>query len=491
MMQEFQLYRDIQARTGGEVYIGVVGPVRTGKSTFIRKFMELMALPGQTGHELEMMRDELPTSGAGRTITTVEPKFVPRKATEVTLSDGAAVKMRLVDCVGYAVNGAEGYLDENGAARLVKTPWDKKELPFTEAAAMGTDKVIREHSTVGIVMTGDGSFGELPREAFLEAEKKAIMELQRIGKPFLVLVNSQKPYGEDALQAVSYMETKYQAAAMAVNCEQLKKEDVRHIFEKLLYEFPLVRLEFFVPRWMEMLSNDHWMKQELLEEVHRIMEQVHAVRDVTQELVSIEKPFIKKTKLEKINYAQGLAEVSLEPEERYYYEVLSEITGIDIKGEYQLISMLKELSGNKKEYESVGEAVQSVRLSGYGIMEPDREEITLEEPQVIRQGNKYGVRIRASSPSVHLIRADIETEIAPIVGTEAQAEDLIQYIKASQKENGSIWQTTIFGKTVEQLVMDGIHAKLAQIGEESRSKLQDTMKRVVNESNGGLICIII
>ena len=215
------------------------------------------------------------------------------------------------------------------------------------------------------------------------------------------------------------------------------------------------------------------------------------MRDVTQELVSIEKPFIKKTKLEKINYAQGLAEVSLEPEERYYYEVLSEITGIDIKGEYQLISMLKELSGNKKEYESVGEAVQSVRLSGYGIMKPDREEITLEEPQVIRQGNKYGVRIRASSPSVHLIRADIETEIAPIVGTEAQAEDLIQYIKASQKENGSIWQTTIFGKTVEQLVMDGIHAKLAQIGEESRSKLQDTMKRVVNESNGGLICIII
>ena len=490
-MQEFQLYKDIQARTDGEVYIGVVGPVRTGKSTFIRKFMELMVLPQQTGHELEMMRDELPTSGIGKTITTVEPKFVPRKAAQISLGEEVQVKLRMVDCVGYVVDGAEGYTSEDGSVRMVKTPWDKREIPFTEAASLGTDKVIREHATVGIVMTGDGSFGEIPRENFLEAEKRAITELQKIGKPFLVLVNSEKPYGDEAARVVSHMEEMYHVSCMAVNCEQLKKEDVERIFEKLLYEFPMVRLEFFVPRWMEMLSNDHWMKQQLLSAVHGIMEKVHSVRDITPDVLDMDLPFIRRVKLEKVNLAQGLAEVALEPENSYYYQILSEITGIDIEGEYQLISILKDLSASRKEYEAVEDAVRSVRLTGYGIITPKQEEITLDEPELIKQGSKFGVKIKAASPSIHLIRADIETEIAPIVGSQSQAEDLIQYIKSSGEGGGSIWNTTIFGKTVEELVTDGIRSKLSMIGEESQRKLQDTMKRIVNESNGGLICIII
>lgn len=490
-MQEFQLYKDIQARTGGEVYIGVVGPVRTGKSTFIRKFMEQMVLPSQTGHELEMMRDELPTSGIGKTITTVEPKFVPRTAVQISLGDDISVKMRMVDCVGYVTDGAEGYVGEGGSPRMVKTPWDKKQIPFTQAASIGTDKVIREHATVGLVMTCDGSFGDLPRENFMEAEKKAILELKRIGKPFLVLVNSEKPHGDDAARTVHYLENTYEVSCMAVNSEQLRKEDIELIFEKLLQEFPVVRLEFFVPKWMEMLNNDHWMKQELLQEVHRIMEKTHTIRDISQNALTIDKPFIKKVKLDQINLAEGLAQITLEPDDSYYYNILSEITGISIAGEYQMISLLRELASKRTEYDAVEEAMNAVRLTGYGIITPRKNEITLNEPEKIKQGSKYGVKIKAASPSIHLIRADIETEIAPIVGSETQAEDLIQYIRASEEAGEGIWKTNIFGKSVEQLVSDGIQSKLALIGEESQKKLQDSMQKIVNETSGGLICIII
>ena len=278
---------------------------------------------------------------------------------------------------------------------------------------------------------------------------------------------------------------------MAVNCEQLRKEEIQKIFEKLLYEFPVVRLEFFVPKWVEMLSNDHWMKQELLEEVYRIMEQVHCIRDVTPQLFVMEKPFIRRVKLERVDLSNGLAEVSIEPNDSYYYNILSEITGIPIEGEYQLISILKELSGSRREYEKVQDAVETVRLTGYGVITPDQEEIQLAEPELIKQGSKYGVKIKAASPSIHLIRADIETEIAPIVGTESQARDLLEFIKASSDGQNGIWKTNIFGKSVEQLVTDGIRGKLSMIGEESQRKLQDTMGRIVNESNGGLICIII
>ena len=485
------MYKDIQARTGGEVYIGVVGPVRTGKSTFIRKFMELMVLPQQSGHELEMMRDELPTSGIGRTITTVEPKFVPRKAAAINLGEGVTVNLRMVDCVGYVVEGADGYSGENGDVRMVKTPWDKNEIPFTEAASIGTDKVIREHATVGIVMTGDGSFGDLSRESFLQAEKKAIQELQRIGKPFLVLVNSEKPFGDEAEQVVSFIENNYHAACMAVNCEQLRKEDIQRIFEKLLYEFPVVRLEFFVPKWMEMLSNEHWMKQELLEEVHKIMEGVQSVKDITQDQLNMNKPFIRKVKLDQVNLAQGLAEITLEPDDSYYYDILSEIAGLEIAGEYQLISILKELSANRREYENVEDAIRSVRLTGYGIIKPRQEEIALEEPEIIKQGSKFGVKIKAASPSIHLIRADIETEIAPIVGSETQAQDLIKYIDDSKGQEEGIWKTNIFGKSVHELVNEGLHNKLYRMPADARRKIGDTIQKIINDGCNGLICIIL
>lgn len=489
-MQEFNLYKDIQARTKGEIFLGVVGPVRTGKSTFIRRFMEEMVLPNLADNEKTIATDELPTSGKGKTITTVEPKFVPKDAARVILSNDVEVKVRLVDCVGFVMEGAMG-VDDNEQTRLVKTPWSSKEIPFAEAAEIGTQKVIRDHSTIGLVITCDGSFGELPRESFLEAEKKAITEMEKSGKPFLVLVNTQKPHGEDAKKAVEYLESAYGVSALPINCEQLRKEDIHKLMEKILYEFPVARLEFYIPKWVETLPEEHKIKASLIENIRELMKNLTKIRDVNGQSVQFENPFVKKIKLDAMELSRGAAKIQIEIDDTYYYEMLSEMAGIPIEGEYQLISMIRELSEKKQEYEKVQTALEAVRGTGYGVITPNQEEIVLDDPAVIKQGNKYGVKIKASSPSIHLIKADIETEIAPIVGSEQQAQDLMTYMKESSKGEDGIWQTNIFGKSIEQLVEDGIRTKLAVIGEESQMKLQDTMKRIVNESNGGLICIII
>ncbi len=487
----YDLYRDIQSRTGGEIYIGVLGPVRTGKSTFIKRFMEVMVLPFMEDEHAKMRaQDEMPQSAGGKTITTTEPKFIPKEAAKVALNKDVEVSVRLIDCVGYMVEGAAGHMEED-TERMVKTPWFEEEIPFTQAAEIGTDKVMNDHSTIGLVITTDGSFGEIPRANYLPAEEKTIQALKNLGKPFLVLLNSQKPYSEETGKLAQELAEKYKVSVLPVNCEQLKKEDIHKILENILYEFPISVIEFYMPRWVEMLPLNNRMKQELVEKIAALMPDYTTVRDVMEHPVSIDSEYIKNVKTDAIHLSDGSVCVRLDVDEGYYYEMLTEMIGEEIADEAQLIGKLKEFASMKREYASVLKAVNSVRGTGYGVVMPAKEEITLNKPELIRHGNKFGVKIRAVSPSIHMIRADIETEIAPIVGTQEQAEDLIRYISEADNTEKGIWNTNIFGKTVEQLVNDGISNKLASIGEKSQSQLQDTMKKIVNDSNGGMICIII
>lgn len=487
----FELYKDIQMRTGGEIYLGIVGPVRTGKSTFIKRFMDLMVLPFMTDeHARARAQDELPQSAGGKTVTTTEPKFIPKEAAEVTLNKDVEVKVRLIDCVGFMVEGAGGHMEEN-VERLVKTPWFDHEIPFTQAAEIGTRKVIGDHSTIGIVITTDGSFGELPRENYVAAEEKTIQELKRLKKPYVVLLNTERPYSEEAKRLAAELGEKFQAAVLPVNCEQLKKEDIYEILEQALYEFPLSMVEFYMPKWVEMLPLTHPMKADIVEQAQLLLKDLNTMKDVMKKPVQLESAYIKRCKTDGIRMSDGTVKVVLDVDESYYYEMLSELVGETITGEYHLISMLREMAKMKKEYTKVLHAVEAVRARGYGVVTPEREEIHLEAPEVIRHGNKFGVKIKAESPSIHMIRANIETEIAPIVGTEQQAKDLINYISDASTTEEGIWETNIFGKTVEQLVNDGITGKITMIGEESQMKLQETMQKIVNDSNGGMVCIII
>lgn len=490
-MDANHLYKDIQARTNGEIYIGVVGPVRTGKSTFIKRFMEILVLPHMTDEpDKARTRDELPQSASGKTIMTTEPKFIPKEAAEIRLMDDVTVKVRLIDCVGYMVDGASGHIEE-GEERQVKTPWFDQEIPFTKAASIGTRKVIHEHATIGVVVTTDGSIGELGREQYLEAEEKTIRELQSIGKPFVVVVNSEKPYSPEARKIAEEIEKTWQVHAIPVNCEQLKEEDIQRILEAVLATFPVSEIAFYIPKWVEMLPMDHKIRQDMTTHIRNLMDQVGEMGDASAGISKPDSPYITDLRVEKIAMDSGWIQIRIDVDEAFYYEMLSEMTGSQIDGEYSLITELKELSKLKNEYESVRDAFTSVKMKGYGVVSPTRDEITLDEPVVIRQGNKYGVKIHSSAPSIHLIRANIETEIAPIVGDEKQAEDLITYIHQMASEEDGIWNTNIFGKSVEDLVMDGMRNKMAVINDESQTKLQDTMQKIVNDSNGGLVCIII
>lgn len=490
-MDANHLYKDIQARTNGEIYIGVVGPVRTGKSTFIKRFMEILVLPHMTDEpDKARTRDELPQSASGKTIMTTEPKFIPKEAAEIRLMDDVTVKVRLIDCVGYMVDGASGHIEE-GEERQVKTPWFDQEIPFTKAASIGTRKVIHEHATIGIVVTTDGSIGELGREQYLEAEEKTIRELQSIGKPFVVVVNSEKPYSPEARKIAEEIEKTWQVHAIPVNCEQLKEEDIQRILEAVLAAFPVSEIAFYIPKWVEMLPMDHKIRQDMTTHIRNLMDQVGEMGDASTGINKPDSPYITDLRVEKIAMDSGQIQIRIDVDEAFYYEMLSEMTGSQIDGEYSLIAELKELSKLKNEYESVRDAFTSAKMKGYGVVSPTRDEITLDEPVVIRQGNKYGVKIHSSAPSIHLIRANIETEIAPIVGDEKQAEDLITYIHQMASEEDGIWNTNIFGKSVEDLVMDGMRNKMAVINDESQTKLQDTMQKIVNDSNGGLVCIII
>ena len=491
-MDNFQIYRDIESRTGGEIYIGVVGPVRTGKSTFIKRFMETMVLPEvPDGHEKTLMRDELPQSAAGKTIMTTEPKFIPKDAVNVCIDEKVQLKIRMVDCVGFMVDGASGH-EENGEDRMVHTPWFEHEIPFASAAEIGTEKVIRDHSTIGMIVTTDGSIGDLTRECYLQGEKRAVEELKTIGKPFVILLNSVRPYAEEVSKLADDLEKQYGTSVLPMNCEQLKKDDVVRILETVLKEFPITRVDFHIPRWLEIMDHSHPMKQSLLKYAKTVMESVNQMRDITDDLMN-PSDFDENLKIRsvRLNMDDGTVDLDVCADEDVYYQVISEHTGLPVEDEYELFRLLSQMSELQKEYEKVRNALQAVRAKGYGIVMPDKAEIVLQEPELIKHGNKYGVKIHAHAPSINLIKAHVETEIAPIVGSEQQAKDLIAYIKNNESSEDGVWETNIFGKSVEQIVEDGMQAKISQMTEECQSKLQDTLQKIINDSNGGMICIII
>ncbi|MCI6858874.1 MAG: stage IV sporulation protein A [Eubacterium sp.] len=489
-MEKQNIYQDIFARTKGEIYLGVVGPVRSGKSTFIKRFMELMVLPEiRDENERKRAMDELPQSGTGKTVMTTEPKFIPKEAAELAVED-MKIKVRLIDCVGFLIEQAQGHM-ENGQERLVKTPWFDYEVPFSKAAEYGTRKVIRDHSTIGIIVTADGSFGEIPRDSYVEAEKRTVEELTAIGKPFVILLNSERPYSRSTQTLAKKLTQEYKTTVMPVNCDQLRQEDILEILKNVLLEFPLSSVGFYLPKWVETLRDDHWMKKSILDLVREFMAEKRKMKDLYQKAVP-ENEYISSGKIEKIHMDTGEVDIKIQIRDSYYYEILSDLTGLPIRSEYHLIRLMKELAGKKKEFEEVSQALSDARQRGYGVMKPVLSEITLSEPEVVKHGGKYGVKIRAQAPSIHLIRANLTTEIAPIVGTQLQAEDLITYIKEQAGgEPEKIWNVNIFGKTLEQLVDDGISSKVTRINEDSQEKLQNAMEKIVNESSGGLICIII
>ena len=490
-MDNFNVYKDIQARTGGEIYIGVVGPVRTGKSTFIKRFMELLVLPAMEDENLRSgSRDELPQSAAGKTIMTTEPKFIPKEAAKIQLEDGIQAKIRLIDCVGFMVEGAGGYI-ENDEERLVKTPWFDDGIPFTKAAEIGTRKVITDHSTIGIVVTCDGSFGEIKRSSYIPAEEKTVQELKALGKPFIILLNSMKPYSGETQSMADDLQNKYGVTVLPVNCEQMKKDDIFHVLEMVLKEFPVTEMDFFIPKWLEILSPSHWLKAQVIQGAKEMMKNIIHMKDVADFLPPSSEA-ITGMKIRSMEMADGSVAVDVNVDDSFYYQILSDYVGIPIEGEYQLMQLLADMAKMKTEYEKVQNAMSQVWLKGYGVVTPERSEIILDEPQVIRHGNKYGVKMKAEAPSINMIKAHIETEIAPIVGSEQQAEDLIAYIKENARisEDG-VWNTNIIGKSIEQIVEDGIQAKVSQMTEDCQMKLQDTLQKIINDSNGGMICIII
>lgn len=490
--QIFDVYNDIKARTGGDIYIGVVGPVRTGKSTFIKRFMDLLVIPNITDvHSKERAIDELPQSAAGKTIMTTEPKFIPKEAAEIVLGEDTKVNIRLIDCVGYMVEGASGHI-ENEQERLVKTPWFDTEIPFTQAAELGTQKVINDHSTIGIVITTDGSFGELPRDNYIAAEEKTIGELKKLRKPFIVLLNTNKPYSESTIRLADEIGEKYNVTVIPVNCEQLKKDDINRIMINILSVFPISEIDFYMPKWAEMLPEDHWLKVDLIDSIKELLKKLNLIKDARPDNLSTESNYVKKFKVDKIQMENGSVKVNIEFDDTYYYTILSDLIGVSITDEYQLISTIRELADMKVEYDRVRNACESVRSKGYGVVIPTKEEISIEEPEIMKHGNKYGVKIKATAPSVHMIKANIETEIAPIIGTEEQANDLIEYISRNTSENPEgIWDTNIYGKTIDQLINEGITTKMSKMSDDSQLKLQETMQKIINDSNGGIICIII
>jgi len=488
----YDIYKDIEARTNGEIYIGVVGPVRTGKSTFIKRFMELMVIPNMESQpDKERTRDELPQSSAGKTIMTTEPKFIPNEAVKIKVTDDVEIKVRLVDCVGYMVNGATGHI-EGDKERMVKTPWHDYVIPFTKAAEMGTKKVISEHSTIGIVVTTDGSFGEIPRDRYMEPEERTINELNALGKPFIVLLNTNRPYSSEAINLAMEMEERYNCRVLPINCEQLKKEDINRILENILYEFPVSSLSFYMPKWLEMVNEENHIKKAVIEYLKSVLPEIRHIKNITVDTFNNLCEYITKIRTEKKELSTGNASFYIDIDDKYYYETLSELTGTEILGEYQLISTIKELSAMKNRLNQISLAVDEVAANGYGVVMPERDEIILEEPEVIKNGNKYGVKIKAKAPSIHMIKADILTEIAPIVGSEEQAEDLIRFIgDNSQTSEDGIWNTNIFGKSIEQIVNDGITTKIEHLTEQTRTKMQDAVQKITNDSKGGVICIIL
>lgn len=492
-MEKYSIYQQIAERTQGDIYIGVVGPVRTGKSTLIKRFMDLLVIPNiENVYSRERAKDELPQSATGRTIMTTEPKFVPNEAVEITLDEALKLKVRMVDCVGYLVKGAIGYL-ENNSPRMVSTPWFDYQIPFEQAAELGTRKVINDHSTIGLVVTTDGTITDIPREDYIEAEKRVISELKSINKPFVVVLNSVVPNDPETENLRLELEERYEVPVISVNCAQMRNDDMASIMERILYEFPICEIGINIPKWVETLEQDHWLRVDMLQSIRDTFKGIRKIREAKDSIQMFDEyEFVKKANLSEINAGMGNILLSIETPDNLFYKVLSDTTGLHIEGEHRLISMMKDLARVKREYERVEFALHEVKVKGYGVVTPQMEEMTLNEPEIIRQGNRFGVKLRASAPSVHMIRADIETEIAPLVGTEKQSEELVNYLlEEFEGEPGKIWESNIFGKSLHELVSEGLHNKLNRMPEDAQLKLQETLQRIINEGSGGLICIIL
>lgn len=492
-VEERKIYEDIAHRTDGDIYIGVVGPVRTGKSTFIKRVMESLVIPNiENVYRRERARDELPQSGSGRTIMTAEPKFVPEEAVTVSMDGSAAFQVRLIDCVGYMVPGAVGQL-EGETERMVTTPWFDHEIPMSEAAEVGTRKVIAEHSTIGIVVTTDGTITEIPREDYLEAEERVIRELKELGKPFLVLLNSAHPNSERARAIRDEIAQRHQVTCVAANCLEMEEGDVSALLKQVLYEFPLKEMDLFLPPWVDALPQEHPIKAALYEAIRQGAGQLGRIRDVEQAVESMrECEQVSQARVTSIDLGTGLACASLELPRSLFYDTISQQSGFQIANDGDLMALLTQLAQVKASYDKVADALKEVEETGYGIVVPSIDSLVLEEPEIVRQGGRYGVRLKASAPSIHMIRADIETEVSPIVGSEKQSEEMIHYLlQEFEGDTAKIWQSNIFGKSFHELVGEDLNAKVKRMPEDAREKLRETLQRIINEGSGGLICIIL
>ena len=492
-MTEYSIYQDIKERSGGDVYIGVVGPVRTGKSTFIKKFMDLLVIPNiDNTYDAERARDELPQSAMGRTIMTTEPKFVPNEAVEVTLGDNAKMKVRMIDCVGYIVEDSSGYMEDD-APRMVTTPWSDDPLPFHEAAEIGTKKVICDHSTIGLLVTTDGSVADIPRASYENAEERVVAELKGINKPFVVLLNSRTPTSAECKALKAELEEKYQVPVVAVSCAELCEEDIERIIETVLFEFPLTEVKIRMPGWVMQLEREHWLAEKInsavISEIQPL-EKIRNVRGFCENLSGYD--FIKTSVIDGIDLGSGSAVLDITAPEELFYKVLGEESGFEIPNEEALVKLIRDLSGIKSEYDKIAEALNQVKECGYGVVSPTIDEMTLEEPKIVKQGGRYGVKLKASAPSIHMIRANIQAEVSPTVGTEKQSEELVHYLLDEfDSEPAKIWESNIFGKSLYELVNEGVNNKLAKMPDEARRKLATTLERIINEGSGGLICIIL
>ena len=492
-MKDIEIYKDISKRTNGDIYIGVVGPVRTGKSTFIKNFMQSVVIPNiQNEYKKDRALDELPQSASGKTIMTTEPKFVPNESVEICLDNNVRFKTRLVDCVGYLVDGAVGHMEDD-MPRMVKTPWSEDEMPFSRAAEIGTKKVINDHSTIGIVVTTDGTITDLDRESYVDAEERVIRELKQINKPYIVLLNSTNPNSKETKKLEEELSEKYNSRVISMDIENMKEEDFSNIFERVLEEFPVTEIGFDLPEWFNILDLDHWLKQDVIGVVKDFLDKDYSIREINQMLDQInENEVFKKVYLKDADMETGNVKVEMDITPDVFYRILSEESNFDVKSDADIFSLLREFSNTKSEYDKIAMAMEEVRIKGYGIITPTMDELKLEEPEIVKQGNKYGVKLKASAPSIHMIRADIETEVSPIVGSEKQSEDLVKYLLSEfETDPKKIWESNIFGKSLHELVNEGLHNKLYRMPDEAQMKLQETLQKIINEGSGGLICIIL
>lgn len=487
------IYNDISARTQGDIYIGVVGPVRTGKSTFIKKFMESLVIPNISGEfQKERARDELPQSAAGRTIMTTEPKFIPEDAIELSMEDNIHFRVRLIDCVGYIVPSAVGYIEDE-QPRMVHTPWFDEEVPFNMAAEIGTQKVIKEHSTIGLVITTDGSISQIPREEYAEAEERVINELKEINKPFVVALNCVEPESEEALSLAKSLSEKYNVPVLPINCLELDTAQISDLLEKALYEFPAKRIELNFPSWIKSLDENDEFKSNMFAFIGESAKSITNIRSVKSFAQSLsEYKEIEATAISDSDLSVGKISISVRINSRYYYTVLSSKCGCEIKNEKDLMSVVSELSKIKTKFDKFNSALGEVERTGYGIVMPDIDELTLEEPEIVKQGGRYGVKLKAQAPSIHMIRCNTRTEVAPIVGSESQSQELVMYLlREFQESPAKIWETDLFGKSLHELVNEGLRGKLERMPDDARDKFRETIERVINEGCSGLICIIL